>query len=91
MAGKEHSSGPVTRHILPFFWIPFLANVGLHILTRLVRRVTTAGGIKKCPPIILKCSLEQKCPKIGFVNLHEKVSKTTELEQTLEQKGRKEE
>ncbi|GFU05543.1 hypothetical protein NPIL_6451 [Nephila pilipes] len=37
MAGKEHSSGPVIRHISPFFWIAFLANVGLHILKGPVR------------------------------------------------------
>ncbi|GFS37925.1 hypothetical protein NPIL_647091 [Nephila pilipes] len=41
MAGKEHSSVPVIRHILPFFWIPFLSNVRLHILKGLghVKRV----------------------------------------------------
>ncbi|GFU46851.1 hypothetical protein NPIL_701951 [Nephila pilipes] len=36
MAGKEHSSGPVIRHILPFFWILFLANVGPDNLTGLM-------------------------------------------------------
>ncbi|GFT31784.1 hypothetical protein NPIL_657721 [Nephila pilipes] len=39
MAGKEHRSGPVIRHILPVFWIPFHANVRSDILKGPVKQV----------------------------------------------------